>query len=208
MCSDLKLFLDTTMHNFKSLFFLKICEIKPFQPGDRIYMAKSDVCRRQILTHEDGLWYRYNRVCMQKWNKINGPGEPSGDRIRNANAGGLRTSSQLLGHGGSPQYWIFMSEQGRNILFIWTLNVRAGFEPAISNFSSRHLQTLHQPPVPSGGEIEVITIRCSRQFVVSLIKYTSLTFTARGPTFDVSSRSPRWKSKTFTMAVDPWHACM
>ena len=30
--------------------------------------------------------------------------------------------------GGSPQYWIFTSEQGRSILFLWNLNTRAGFE--------------------------------------------------------------------------------
>ena len=41
---------------------------------------------------------------------------------------------------GSPQYWIFTSEQGRNILFLWDLNAGAGFEPSISDFSSRLLQ--------------------------------------------------------------------
>ena len=39
---------------------------------------------------------------------------PSRHRIRNSNPGGLRPSSPLLGHGASPQYWIFTSEQGRN----------------------------------------------------------------------------------------------
>ena len=39
-------------------------------------------------------------------------------RIRNSSSGGLRPSTLPLGHGGSPQYWIFTSQQGRNILFI------------------------------------------------------------------------------------------
>ena len=43
------------------------------------------------------------------------------------------------GHGGSPQYWIFTSELGRNILFLWNLNARAGDEPAIFDFPSRQL---------------------------------------------------------------------
>ena len=51
----------------------------------------------------------------------------------------LRRSSLPLGHGGSSQYWIFTSEQVRNIMFLWNLNSRAGFEPAISDFLSRQL---------------------------------------------------------------------
>ena len=46
------------------------------------------------------------------------------------------------GHGGSPQYWIIMSERGRNILFLWNLKARVGLKPALSDFPSR--QALYQ----------------------------------------------------------------
>ena len=49
----------------------------------------------------------------------------------------LRSSSLPLGHGGSPQYWIFASEQRRNILFLWNLKARERLEPAISDFPRR-----------------------------------------------------------------------
>ena len=38
---------------------------------------------------------------------------PFRHRIRNSSPDGLRPSSLLLGHGGSPQYWIFTSEHGK-----------------------------------------------------------------------------------------------
>ena len=41
---------------------------------------------------------------------------PSRHRIRKSNL--LRQSTLSLGHGGSPQYSIFMSERGRNIFFL------------------------------------------------------------------------------------------
>ena len=82
----------------------------------------------------------YSYDCNEmKWNEMNvvlghlcahigqtGPGEPpenskmnemtlpSRYNIRNSNPGGLRPSSLPLGHGGSPQYWIFTSEQVRS----------------------------------------------------------------------------------------------
>ena len=38
----------------------------------------------------------------------------------------LLPSPLPLGHGGYPQYWIFSSERGRNMLVLWNLNARAG----------------------------------------------------------------------------------
>ena len=55
-------------------------------------------------------------------------------------AGGLRSNTLPLGHGGSPQYWIFTSERRR---FLWNLKARAGFESAISDFPSRQLKFNH-----------------------------------------------------------------
>ena len=40
------------------------------------------------------------------------------------------------------------SERGRNILFLWNLKARVGFEPAITDIPSRQLQPLHPPPPP------------------------------------------------------------
>ena len=62
--------------------------------------------------------------------------------------GDLRQSSLLLGFGGSPQNWIFTSEQGRNISFLSNMNARARFEPAIADFPIMQLQPLHQGPRP------------------------------------------------------------
>ena len=44
-------------------------------------------------------------------------------RIRNSSPGGVRPSTLSLGHGGPPQYWIFMSVRERNISFLWNLKV-------------------------------------------------------------------------------------
>ena len=64
---------------------------------------------------------------------------PSRHRLRNSSPGGLRPSTLPLGHGGSPQYWIFTIDRGRNILFLWNSEARVGFEHAISDFPSRQL---------------------------------------------------------------------
>ena len=72
--------------------------------------------------------YRLNRIRRTSWVcEMNEMTLSSTHRIRYSNPGGLRPSSLFLGHGGSPQYWIFTSEQGRNILFLWNLKVRVGF---------------------------------------------------------------------------------
>ena len=69
---------------------------------------------------------------------------PSRHRIQNSSAGGLRPSTLPLGHGDSPQYWIFTSERRRYIWFLWNLEARVGDEPAISDYPNRQLQPLHQ----------------------------------------------------------------
>ena len=53
---------------------------------------------------------------------------PYRHRIRNSSSGGVRPSTLPLGHRDSPQYWIFTSDRGKNILFLWNSNARAGFE--------------------------------------------------------------------------------
>ena len=47
---------------------------------------------------------------------------PSRHRIQNSSPGGLRASTQPLGHDSSPQNWNFTSERRRNILYLWNFN--------------------------------------------------------------------------------------
>ena len=45
-------------------------------------------------------------------------------RIRNSNAGGLRSSTLPLGHGGSPQYWVSHVDREEHFCFYWTAETR------------------------------------------------------------------------------------
>ena len=57
-----------------------------------------------------------------------------------------KLSSLLLGHGSTPQYYIFTSEQERNMSFVSNLNAKARLEPAISDFLSRQLYHCTRAP--------------------------------------------------------------
>ena len=59
---------------------------------------------------------------------------PSRHRIRNSSPGGLRPSMLPLYHRGSPQYQIFTSERGRNILFLWNCRPDCGSNPWSQTF--------------------------------------------------------------------------
>ena len=61
---------------------------------------------------------------------------PSRHRIRKSNPGGLRLRTRPLGYGGSPQYWIFTSERGRNISFLWNMKKwnESGFRPLLCTY--------------------------------------------------------------------------
>ena len=56
---------------------------------------------------------------------------------------------------GSPKYWIFTSERGRNILFLWNLEARVGFEPA--NHGTRAPTHVHKIAYPGSS--------CSQYFL-------------------------------------------
>ena len=95
---------------------------------------------------------------------------PSRHRILNSSTGDLRLSTLPLSHGGYPHNWIFESERGRNILFLWNLNARAGFEPAISDFPSRQLLYQFAPgPLPLWSVKRVK----SSETIISVIKQGS-----------------------------------
>ena len=51
---------------------------------------------------------------------------PSRHMIQNLSPGGLRPRTLPLGHRGSPQYWIFTSERGRNIFVSLKLEGQSG----------------------------------------------------------------------------------
>ena len=55
----------------------------------------------------------------------------------------------------SPKYWIFTSERGRNILFLWNLEARVGFEPA--NHCTRAPAHVHKIAYPGSS--------CSQYFL-------------------------------------------
>ena len=61
---------------------------------------------------------------------------PSRHMIRNSSPGGLRPSALPLSHGGSPQYWIFTSERGRNIFFFETWRPEWGSNPRSPTFQA------------------------------------------------------------------------
>ena len=61
---------------------------------------------------------------------------PSWHRIRNSSPGGLMPSTLPLGHGSSPQYWIFTNEQGRNICFFETWRAKWGLNPRSPTFQA------------------------------------------------------------------------
>ena len=45
-------------------------------------------------------------------------------------------STLTLGHAGYPQYRILTSERVMNILFLWNLEAKVGFKPAISDYQA------------------------------------------------------------------------
>ena len=73
---------------------------------------------------------------------------PSRHMIRNSNPGGLRPSSLLLSHGGSPRYWIFTSEQGRNSFFSLKLEGQSGVRTRDLRLSKQAALTTAPGPPP------------------------------------------------------------
>ena len=83
---------------------------------------------------------------------------PSGHRIWNSRPGCPSTSTLPLCQGGSPQYWIFTIERGRNILFLWNLNGRAGDE-------ARHLsKQAALTTAPGHPRLLTSSLKCKVEF--------------------------------------------
>ena len=116
-----------------------------------------------VSGHFVHIWAKLARRTSWGW-WDNGMALPSRHSIQNLDHGGLRPSLLLLSHGGT-QYWIFASEQGRNILFLWNLNDRAGFKPAIADFPSRQLYK-HWPRAPT----HVFVIRWNLFLYLNILK--------------------------------------
>ena len=99
-----------------------------------------------------------NRALGHLWAHIGwtGTGEPPDDgemndmtlssrhRIRNSSPGGLRPSTQPLGHGGSPQYTSLTRGWGRNIFVSYKLP-RLGTEPQTLAWKAAVLTTTLGP---------------------------------------------------------------
>ena len=68
---------------------------------------------------------------------------PPKHMVLNFSPGGLRLSTLPLGYGGADN---MKSLPVRGKKLLWNLNVKAGDEPAISDFPGRLLYPLHQGP--------------------------------------------------------------
>ena len=80
---------------------------------------------------------------------MNGMTLLSRHRIRNLNPGGQGPTSLLLGHGGSPQYEIFRSEQGRNIFVSLKLECQSRVRTRVYLLSKQAvLSTAARPSFP------------------------------------------------------------
>ena len=102
---------------------------------------------------------------------------PPRHRIRNSNPGSLWPSSLLLGHRGSPQYWMFTREQGRNLLFRWNLNAELGSNP---RSPSRQLYPLYEGPARPLQERSIreakITTHMYRHNCICIIIFSWITY--------------------------------
>ena len=71
-------------------------------------------------------------------------------RIRNSSPGGLRPSTLPLGHGGSPQYWLWHVD-GEETFFVSFKPPRPGTEPRTLAWKAAVLTTtLGPPPIALG----------------------------------------------------------
>ena len=61
---------------------------------------------------------------------------------------------------------------GKKHLFLWNLNARAGNEPAISDFASRQLQTLHEGPTLCHISIDCFSFKNVCHWVLQYAFYT------------------------------------
>ena len=71
------------------------------------------------------------------------------ERIINSSSSGLRPRTLPLGHGGSPQYWIFTSELRRNICFFESWMPERGDKFASPDFPGRLMSFNHYNMVPA-----------------------------------------------------------
>ena len=95
--------------------------------------------------------YRFNwasRTSWGWWDKWN----DTVLQTQDSKHGALRPSTLLLSHGGSPQYWIFTSEQRRNILFLW--NLKSGVRTRDLRLSKQAALTTAPGPPAKGGTIQ------------------------------------------------------
>ena len=129
------------------------------------YMRKMDwltILNHTIISEQDPQKNELNRVLGHLCAHIGetGPGEPPEDgemiemtlssrhRMRNSSPGGLRPSTLLLGHGGSPQYWLSHVD-GEETFFVSFKPPRPGTELRTLAWKAAVLTTTLGPP-PAG----------------------------------------------------------
>ena len=137
----------------------------------------------------------------------------SGHKIRNSSPGGLRSSTLPLGHGGSPEFWIFQSERRGNILSLWNLKAIVGFEHLHLRLSKQAVSTtdLTATTPPRNERVDLFTIKilnqtteagaCSRNspLVVNEMKWNKSSFRPPLCTYRLN-----WARKTSWGWWDDW----
>ena len=103
---------------------------------------------RDIATIISSLWYLSPDVTMATWPRDRVHGDRHLAMVISVTRryyddqtarDSLRPSTLPLGHGRSPQYWIITVNGEETFFFFETWEARVRFEPAISDFPSRHL---------------------------------------------------------------------
>ena len=146
------------VNNNETTFTLSICTSlkrdslkSPYQVEELHRFNRSILLRR--LPHQH--YCRLGRRMVSFWNHLcaniglTGSGVPPEDDeinkvtlpsihgIRKSSPCGLRRSTLPLGHGGCPQYWIFMNERKNNILF----SLKLGCQSVVQNPRSPTFQS-------------------------------------------------------------------
>ena len=128
-----------------SLFCFIFGKSRKLFPGNTPYRDLALNCMNEWIN--GGLGHLCAHIGLTGPGKLPEDGEmnemalPSRHRILNLSPDGLWPSTLSLGHGGSPQYWIFTSERRRNFCFSGTWRPECGTNPRSQIFQLSALTT-------------------------------------------------------------------
>ena len=87
---------------------------------------------------------------------------PPRHRVRNSSSDGLRPSPLPLGHGGSPQFWIFTIEREETICFLETWRQEWGSNPRSPTFQAGSFNHCTRAPARVKQETNDYFTQCTR----------------------------------------------